>query len=202
MKKKKFFIVPILIVLIFSLLIAIPYVSKFNYNSTNEYEALYSLCQISVFYNKDDFIIEYIPQLLNHDQNYLEDFQKDEFLSQYLNSVFELESFDKKQKALKESLSLFSSVETAIPSSTSLIFDFYNKTGDLESSKKLFEGLLEESENLHFEYTNGVYIKYMQFLLDVEDYKSFKIVKEERNNFLKSNGMDTDNLETTDFNAS
>lgn len=189
MNKKKFFIVPILIVLIFSLLIAIPYVSKFNYNSTNEYEALYSLCQISVFYNKDDFIIEYVPQLLNHDQNYLEDFQKDEFLSRYLNAIFKLENFEKKQIALKESLSLFSSVETAIPISTSLIFDFYNKTSDIETSKKFFESLLEESENLHFEYTNGVYIKYMQFLLDVEDYKSFKIVKEERNNFLKSNGI-------------
>ena len=189
MKKKKFFIVPILIILIFSLLIAIPYISKLIYNSTNEYKALYSLCQISIFYNKDDFIIEYVPQVLNQNQIYLEDFQKDEFLSQYLNSIFELENFDKKQNALKESLSLFSSVETAIPCSTSAIFDFYNKTGDLESSKKLFEGLLEESENLHFEYTNGVYIKYMQFLLDVEDYKSFKIVKEERNNFLKSNGI-------------
>ena len=193
MKKSLIIIVSIVLVAISIVSGAIPYIFEFAYNNTNEDKDLYLLCRISVVYNKDDFIIKYIPKFFNSDKSFGDDIQKDKFLSRYLNSVVKLDDFVEQQNALKDTLVLFSSVETAIPSCTNFIFDFYDRTGDLEKSKNFFEVLLAECGNLHFEYQNGVYIKYMQFLLECEDYKTFEKIKKERIDFLESNGMVTDN---------
>lgn len=192
MKKRKFIVSCFILLLLFAVFYSFPYMVKFNYNRSKELKDLYFLCKVSVFYNKDDFAIEYIPQLITKDENqsFIDDFQRDELLFEYLTSMLELGDFNEQQSALGKCFVLFSNIETAIPYSTNFIFSYYDQSKDLEKSKLLFEILLDASNDMDFEYKNGIYSKYIFFLLKVEDYESVQKVRADRIEFLKSNGVD------------
>jgi hypothetical protein len=190
--KRTFLVATIIFIWVLILVFCLPYIAKVKYNNTRELKDLFFLCQVSAFYNKDEFVLTYVPQLMLEDEEHhiIDDFSKDEVLSQYLDSALELEDVNEQKRVLKESFLWFSGFGTAIPQTTSFIVSYYDITGDIATAKTFFETLLEESENRNFEYKNGVYTRYIAFLLDVEDYEGVQKVRADKIEFLKSNGVD------------
>ena len=189
---KKLIALSLFVILLFTVIVSSPYIFESIYINNKTADNLYNLCKISSGFKNEKLVREYYPVMIFDNENniILSDTEKDDMLCIYLEASVGIDDFEEQKKILKKSYLEFSGIESAIIGSTGFIYSFYDKTNEKQRCYELFELLLDTSSNMNYEFKNGIYTKYIAFLIDNNDYELLKKVRKERIDFLKNNGID------------
>ena len=189
---KKIIILITSLFLLFSLIISLPHLFELIYLNNKTDNNLYKLCEISGFLKNDKLILKYYPQIIFDMEKgeTLTNSEKDTLLFNYLDAAVNIDEYVEQKRILKKSFGEFSGIESAITGSVGFVYSFYEKTNDEKKCYELFEVLLDVSSNKDYEFKNGIYTKYIEFLINNNEFDLLVKIRDERKQFLINNGVD------------